>query len=424
MNRLHPAKNTGQLLEDYYISKIRKMLLVFFAGNLLIFLMLLASYADRQIGEGGYILRPEPATGEKSVEATAYLRDEEILRRPVTITVSEKAYSVEETEHFLDALCGDLDTLILGGNESLDQIKEPLVLTETYGESPVRVSWMSSDHGLIDPDGSVYNEELVQPVSVMLTAELACGDLKRETEIPVVLCPPVYTEEEELWKSLERQLCESDEMSREEDRAWLPTQVEGHEVYFVEKKAQSAQLVGLLLILGMFLLHRQQDQKLELALRDKEQELLAQYPEFVSKLTLLINAGMTVRGAIGRILDRYQSDRRQSDPGNACFEELSITLHEMESGIYEEKAYENLGKRIRLPPYVKLGGLLARNVKRGSKDLLKLLEEEAQEAFERRKNQARKLGEEAETKLLLPMMFMLLIVMALIVLPAFLSYQI
>ena len=53
-----------------------------------------------------------------------------------------------------------------------------------------------------------------------------------------------------------------------------------------------------------------------------------------------------------------------------------------------------------------------------------ILEEEAAEAFEERKADARKLGEEAGTKLLLPMGIMLIVVMIIVIVPAFLSFQI
>ena len=49
------------------------------------------------------------------------------------------------------------------------------------------------------------------------------------------------------------------------------------------------------------------------------------------------------------------------------------------------------------------------------------LEEEAERVFLERKNTARKLGEEASTKLLIPMMLMLMVVMGIVIVPAFLS---
>ena len=48
----------------------------------------------------------------------------------------------------------------------------------------------------------------------------------------------------------------------------------------------------------------------------------------------------------------------------------------------------------------------------------RLLDEEEREAFEERKARARKAGEEAGTKLLLPMGMMLAVVLAILVVPA------
>ena len=48
---------------------------------------------------------------------------------------------------------------------------------------------------------------------------------------------------------------------------------------------------------------------------------------------------------------------------------------------------------------------------------------EAVQAMEDRKSRAKQLGEEAGTRLLVPMLFMLVIVLMIVVVPAFLSIQ-
>ena len=62
-------------------------------------------------------------------------------------------------------------------------------------------------------------------------------------------------------------------------------------------------------------------------------------------------------------------------------------------------------------------------MKKGSVNLREMLEKEAQEAFEEHQLQIRKLGEEAGTKLLIPMVMMLAVVMIVIMVPAFMTYQ-
>ena len=72
--------------------------------------------------------------------------------------------------------------------------------------------------------------------------------------------------------------------------------------------------------------------------------------------------------------------------------------------------------------YKGLSILLIQNLKKGGKGLLQLLEQEAQAAFEARKRQARVEGEKAAVKLLLPMGMMLLVVLIILMVPAFLSF--
>jgi hypothetical protein len=73
--------------------------------------------------------------------------------------------------------------------------------------------------------------------------------------------------------------------------------------------------------------------------------------------------------------------------------------------------------------YRKFGNLLAQNLRKGSRGLTRLLEQEAEDAFEERKSMARKLGEEAGTKMLFPMILMLGAVMLILAFPAMRSME-
>ena len=94
----------------------------------------------------------------------------------------------------------------------------------------------------------------------------------------------------------------------------------------------------------------------------------------------------------------------------------------MQSGISEAQAYERFGKRCQLPEYIRIGSVLSQNLKKGAKGLTSMLEMEAEASLNDRKNNARKFGEKAGTKLLLPMILMLGVVLAILMIPAFLSF--
>ena len=96
----------------------------------------------------------------------------------------------------------------------------------------------------------------------------------------------------------------------------------------------------------------------------------------------------------------------------------------MKAGVPEREEYQNFGMRCGLHPYLRLSALLEQNLQKGNKSLLSLLQGEQIQAFEERKNQIRKPGEEAGTKLLGPMMLYFLIVLMILLIPAWMSFSI
>lgn len=129
------------------------------------------------------------------------------------------------------------------------------------------------------------------------------------------------------------------------------------------------------------------------------------YPDLVHKLALYLVAGMSIRSAF------LQIGKKNELAGYAC--------REMQAGVSEQLAYEHFGKRAGVREYVKLSTLLCQNLKKGSKTLLPRLEEEAILTEESRIQSGKKLGEEAGTKLLIPMVMQLAMIMLMIMVPAF-----
>lgn len=152
----------------------------------------------------------------------------------------------------------------------------------------------------------------------------------------------------------------------------------------------------------------------------RQRQMMMDYPEIVSRLVVFSGAGLPVRKAWERIVSDYEKTGER----RAAYEEMAAAHHMMLRGIPELRAYAEFGRRCRSLPYRKLAGLLEQNIRNGSEGLRAVLEAEMEAAFEQKKNLARKLGEEASTKLLLPLFMMLFIVMAMVSVPAFLSFGI
>ena len=95
----------------------------------------------------------------------------------------------------------------------------------------------------------------------------------------------------------------------------------------------------------------------------------------------------------------------------------------MDRGLGEREVYARMGEKMGLLPYRTLSALLIQHLQKGSRGMEHLLEEEAAKAQEMRQQQARVLGEQASTRLLFPMILMLVVVFVLMLVPAWISFS-
>ena len=118
------------------------------------------------------------------------------------------------------------------------------------------------------------------------------------------------------------------------------------------------------------------------------------------------------------------SDYMRTEPvkGHFAYEMIVTACREMDSGVAELEAYRRFGERCGQMKYKTFSTILIQNLQKGSRRMADLLEQEALEAWDERKRKARVLGEAAATKLVIPMIMMLIVVMAIIMIPAFLSF--
>lgn len=232
------------------------------------------------------------------------------------------------------------------------------------------------------------------------------------------------TREESVQEAQEKQLLEAIEQYNEDkqdpDYYYLPQEWEEKSLVWSRKKDHSGTLVSALGLLAAFAVMLKNSQERQQKEARRAEALLMDYPSLIMKFTLLVQAGMTARMAFQKIASDYRRNYPQG--GRAAYDEILALCHEMGSGVSELEAYRRLGDRCGQIRYKTFSTLLIQNLQKGSRRMADMLEKEAMEAWDERKRKARVLGEAAATKLLVPMVLMLLVVMAVIMIPAFLSF--
>ncbi len=331
--------------------------------------------------------------------------------------VEPKRLSAEETEKMFDAFLDKLPDYVLGSNESLQNVNSDLNLKESYGDIPISVRWESGSPGRISDSGQIFSLE--EEETVRISFRLSYGEWERSGELSVVLRPPVPAQEELLRMELEEELARSQSGSLGQDEWKLPGQWRGESIRWkqmVEDNSVILWAVAVVTAVAVFLFL---DRDLHERLEKRKKILRREYPEIVHKLVLFVGAGLTIRGALQKIAGDYEAGRMEGGRASPAYEELLYTCRELRSGISEGLAYEHFGKRAGLQEYIRLSALLAQNLKRGNSTLLERLREEAEKSGQERLQESKKMGEEAGTKLLVPMVLMLAVVMAVIMIPAF-----
>ena len=401
-------------------QKIRSPCIVLVVFGVLGFLAAVSEETRENGFENGLIARKEPGEGELETEANVYFKEEDV-QYPVTVIIEERRYRKAEEEKLLSGAVKEMKETFCGKNESLEKIILNPVVSDCYQDGAVTAEWTFSETDVITPDGEIRPEALKmgrQKVEALVS--LKCGSSEMFYEFAFWISSQKKSKQEELLFKLNEQIAAQETT---EEYVRLPDEVDGRKIEWREPASgQSFEILGLgaLAAFAAFYAAGEQKKKQE---RKRKQKLLLAYPEFVSKLSLLLGAGMSISGALRKMNDMYQRKKRNGKEEEA-YEELYRMVCEMDNGRGEIKAYQEFSERCDVQPYRKLVALLIAGQRVGSRRLMERLNEEADRVFAERKNAARRLGEEAGTKMLLPMMMMLIIVMGIVMAPAFLSiYQ-
>lgn len=166
----------------------------------------------------------------------------------------------------------------------------------------------------------------------------------------------------------------------------------------------------------LFIVFYATDKELDQQIKKKNFYIQYEFPDFLNKLVLLISAGMTVPRAWEKIV----RDRNNMTP---LYKELNTTYLEIRNGKPEIEAYEDFAKRCRVKEITKFVSAIMQNLRKGNAELVSLLKLQSDECWQLRKAMARKLGEEASTKLVLPLMIMFIGILVIVILPAVLQLK-
>ncbi len=424
MNKLYPRGESSKKSREFCAMRLKLCLLILCIGCLTAFFYELSRLQLPVLEKGIRIERNAYGEGEKYLWLWAS-GEANTWREKIKLTVAEQKYTQEQVRQLAEKAENDLVREIMGEHASPDRVTESLKLVTFLDGYPFQIRWKSDHPLLLSKSGRLDQEKLEETpdaedgILVGLTAELSYEEFTYEIPIFVRAYPKERNAREQRLDRLRAAITEEDEKTKEEEYQSLPKQIGDMQVSFNEvHRLDSISFLLLSLVAGAAV-YIGKGKEIHERLEKRNAEMIRDYPQIVNKYALYYGAGMTTRKVWLKICTDYQEGLKRNGSRHFVYEEMIAANAIMEDGVGEITAYEGFASRCQLPRYRLFINLIEQTLQRGRENMGALLEKEAQEAFLDRKNRARIRGEEAGTKLLLPMFLMLFVILFVIVVPAF-----
>jgi hypothetical protein len=328
--------------------------------------------------------------------------------------------------------------------------------------------WASDSEHIVSADGSVNHIEGKKGDRVGLTANIRLGEASDRFEVDIVMGDPpeAYDFTDDIAESVD---AAADELSAATDgsKVSLPGQTDGGvKLSWASPGQKTALLAPLLFLIAGIVIYRRRYAGIDRDIAAARESVERDFPDFLDKLLLLLNAGVVISSAIAKIAADYRERKASRE---AAGESASYASRERglsfgrklretagkqvrkrgrkrvrdflrqsredadESYFYEElcrmedriassrvsltSEFADLAVRSGRREVMRFSAILADNIDKGSALSEKLAQESAA-LWDMRKKSAEKKGRIAETKLTFPMVLQLVAIILITVAPA------
>lgn len=172
-------------------------------------------------------------------------------------------------------------------------------------------------------------------------------------------------------------------------------------------------VMGIGSLLVIVLAYSQYDDLSDLVIARKD-NIRRQLPNVVSKLALLVTSGM--------IMDRAWNETACSNEGE-LYTEMRRTTEELSNLVAPETAYSNFINRCNTKETTKLASAILQNLSKGNAEIAILLQQMASDAWNERRNLAKRDSENANSKLMIPTMMLFGAIVVMLLVPIAISLK-
>lgn len=186
-----------------------------------------------------------------------------------------------------------------------------------------------------------------------------------------------------------------------------------------EGAATNAPAIGAMMFLAVFALYKNRFAAIRKQEEENRESVMRQLPEFVNRLVLLLNAGMVLNSAFVKTIEeslRFQ--RNADDYFNRRLQDIYVSVKNANGSIHGE--FRRFAKESGVRELMRVSNIIHDNISKGT-ELTGKLQNESEILWISRKKHAEEKGRLAETKLTLPLVIFLMVLIVITVAPALLE---
>lgn len=371
------------------------------------FVLFLTSGQKEETADRSY-KKSDPGKGKEEIKVNAEI--EGLVIEDIGIYVPERDYTQEEYKELTKEGRREIVKQLVGTNSDLMNIETDLCFVNEIAGYPFQIAYEVNEKEKMSQNGEIL---VTTPFETMILITLSAKEFEDSFWVSAKVNPGTEVKKRILRREIVDKMDSLNDI--DEEVVKLPGDVGGEKIVYktAGKKKDMRILAGgfiasIAVLIGSKRDERRADEK-------RREEISREYPVLLEKMALYLATGMTIRN-IWSVINEEGKLKKSKNP---LYQEMDISMNELQSGISEALVYKRFGERAKASEIVRFTALLSQNLKKGSSKLKELLDEESEKAFQMKKQRAIKKGEEAGTKLLFPMMIILADVMVMIIVPAF-----
>ncbi len=346
------------------------------------------------------------------------------ITKDVIIKAAARELNKTEKEKQLRSYQNKLETIILGQNKDLKHVSAPLNLIDGDEETGIAINWTSENPQLITENGEVNLIAAEDNQQVELMAELNLDDVSLTVDYQIKL--DTNASKEDYQQNLSRTLEGTLEKINEPDTSMniaLPQQLDhGVRIKWLNGRDNNIILIIFSFLFAILIVFLKRYDQINKEIKEAEESISKDLPEFINKLVLLLNAGLVVSTAFSKIVDdheAYHHAESKSDKNNRF---LYSELYEIQKKVNQSNAslireLKDFSRRSGSRELVRITAVISDNWNKGSM-LAEKLEGESNMLWNNRKKRAEEKGKISETKLTFPLMILLIVLIMITIAPA------